>query len=304
MNKSSNSDSSEQIIIYDSLPWKIKIYFKDIMKFTIKYTQDMNNKYDINRISFEQQIYLMKAPEYIKEKAMMKLKEIKGKNDDSCIKTRQFLDALLKIPFGIFKEEPILKIIKETNKLFIETINYFKCVNIPIKSKYSMFEISKYINEIESTNKHKQINEILSIINKLKSKEHINIMHFIENLIEKKNIHYNFDLNNLKRKENRIHAINGFLEKNTQYVENVYNMLKDNQCDNDSQISSIKKNTDFVNKSIQDIIDTLDESIFGHEHAKKQILKIIAQWMNGEQGGYCFGFEGSPGVGKTSLAKK
>ena len=26
--------------------------------------------------------------------------------------------------------------------------------------------------------------------------------------------------------------------------------------------------------------------------------------MNGEQGGYCFGFEGSPGVGKTSLAKK
>jgi hypothetical protein len=48
----------------------------------------------------------------------------------------------------------------------------------------------------------------------------------------------------------------------------------------------------------------LDESIYGHEHAKNQILKIIGQWMNGEQSGYCFGFEGSPGVGKTSLAKR
>jgi ATP-dependent Lon protease len=37
---------------------------------------------------------------------------------------------------------------------------------------------------------------------------------------------------------------------------------------------------------------------------KKQIFKVIAQWINGEQNGYCFGFEGSPGVGKTSLAKK
>jgi ATP-dependent Lon protease len=33
-------------------------------------------------------------------------------------------------------------------------------------------------------------------------------------------------------------------------------------------------------------------------------MKIIGQWMNGEQTGYCFGFEGSPGIGKTSLAKK
>jgi hypothetical protein len=107
-NKQSVCDSPEQLIIYDSLPWKIKMYFKDIMKFTIKYTQDMINKYDMNRVSFEQQIYLMKVPEYIKEKAMVKLKEIKGKTDDSSNKAKQYLDALLKIPFGIFREEPIL----------------------------------------------------------------------------------------------------------------------------------------------------------------------------------------------------
>ena len=47
----------------------------------------------------------------------------------------------------------------------------------------------------------------------------------------------------------------------------------------------------------------LDNSVHGHEKAKSQIEKIIAQWINGTQEGYCFGFEGAPGVGKTSLAK-
>ena len=305
--KSTSADSNEQILIYDSLPWKIKMYFKDIMKFTIKYTQDMNNKYDINRVSFEQQIYLMKAPEYIKEKAMTKLKEIKGKNDDSCIKTRQYLDALLKIPFGIFKEEPILKIIKETNQLFIESTKN-NIINIPIKIKYSIHEINKYIIEMDNSYKNKQMNEISAIINKSNTKQLIGIIHFIEDLIKTKKINYNFNINR-NIKENRIIFINNFLEKNVQYRENVYNYLKDNNIDSDktissSQIINIKKNTEFIDKSVKNINDVLDESIFGHDHAKKQILKIIAQWMNGEQGGYCFGFEGSPGVGKTSLAKK
>lgn len=122
-NKNSVNDSPEQLLIYDSLPWKIKMYFKDIMKFTIKYTQDMINKYDMNRISYEQQIYLMKVPEYIKEKAIIKLKEIKGKTDDSSIKAKQYLDAILKIPFGVFREEPILKFIKENNNQFVDIMN-------------------------------------------------------------------------------------------------------------------------------------------------------------------------------------
>mgnify|MGYP001249624944 CR=1 FL=1 len=55
---------------------------------------------------------------------------------------------------------------------------------------------------------------------------------------------------------------------------------------------------------MKNIQDDLDKSIYGHDEAKRQILKIVGQWINGEQKGYCFGFEGSPGVGKTSLAKR
>ena len=48
----------------------------------------------------------------------------------------------------------------------------------------------------------------------------------------------------------------------------------------------------------------IDTAVHGHKKAKRQVERIIGQWINGEKTGYCFGFEGPPGVGKTTLAKK
>ena len=52
------------------------------------------------------------------------------------------------------------------------------------------------------------------------------------------------------------------------------------------------------------VTNTLNNSVHGHKKAKRQVERIIGQWINGEKSGYCFGFEGPPGVGKTSLAKR
>jgi ATP-dependent Lon protease len=59
-----------------------------------------------------------------------------------------------------------------------------------------------------------------------------------------------------------------------------------------------------VEEEMDDVMNIMEKSIYGHSRAKSQIMKIIGQWMNGKLSGYCFGFEGSPGIGKTSLAKK
>ena len=102
-----NIDTHEQTCLFDSLPWNIKKKFRLAMKQTIQYTNKLTN-FDSSKIPLEQQICLLKANDTVKEKAMVKLKEVKAKTDDSGSKARQYLEGLLKIPFGVYVKEPVL----------------------------------------------------------------------------------------------------------------------------------------------------------------------------------------------------
>ena len=50
----------------------------------------------------------MKADDKIKDRAKLKLKEIKQKSDDQGNKSKQYLEGLVRVPFGIYRKEPIL----------------------------------------------------------------------------------------------------------------------------------------------------------------------------------------------------
>ena len=69
-------------------------------------------------------------------------------------------------------------------------------------------------------------------------------------------------------------------------------------------IDTIENKWKEISVNIKGVTDKLDEAIYGHNDAKRQIERIVGQWVSGKEGGYCFGFEGPPGVGKTSLARK
>jgi ATP-dependent Lon protease len=305
-NDSSNTnrtvDSREQSLIYDSFPWNVKQFFRDTMKFTIKYTQDMTQKYDINRVSLEQQIYILNVPEYIKEKAMIKLKEIKGRTDESTSKAKQYLEGLLKIPFGIYKKEPILNIIQEINSEFINIIRDIK--EIPKKEKYTNGEMighSNYVIECATENTKKSVKEIIV---SMKNKEIINLMSSIQHFIKKKDMQFVFE-KKIKKKEN-IQQVIEFIDsiENKDLMMNICHIINNKYQDEYAKMVAIKTKIHKIDNEMTCIKKILDKSIHGHNYAKNQILKIIGQWMNGTQSGYCFGFEGSPGVGKTSLAKK
>ena len=81
----------------------------------------------------------MKVDSSVKEKALSRLNEIKGKPDEMTIKTKQYLEGLVKIPFSTYYEEPIIKTVKDNNHMFVSLLsNYkdiFKQIAISTKKK-------------------------------------------------------------------------------------------------------------------------------------------------------------------------
>jgi hypothetical protein len=315
-NSAENMENNDQKYIFESLPWKLKTYFKDIVKYTAKYTNDIMQKYDIHKITLEQQIYLMKADGVVKEKAISKLKEIKSRSDETGMKAKQYLEGLLRIPFYFYKEEPILKRKKEINKNYIRlllTLGYLFPQNSDFadskKEKYSLIEISSKLEKIDAYVLDNVIECIETTINSQTNKQVLNIVNHINTIRKSKKERKLLPL--VKNKSNYIRSVIEYLNDNKSNKPVLFDIFDTihteiphslNRFYND--IGQIKANISQVEASLNSIENVLDESIYSHKHAKNQIMKIIAQWMNGEQTGYCFGFEGCPGVGKTSLAKK
>ena len=312
-------DTFEQTLLFDSLPWCTKKFFRNAMKNTIKYTKNLSS-FDENQIPIEQQICLLKASKNIKEKAMIKLKEVKAKSEDTGSKARQYLDGLLKIPFGIYKEEKILCIMKNVNnqfKILLEKIKENDSnINIPMKEHYTHIEMLKYFHylkndyfqEIQNKNKEKLINLYTSH----KKTKLVNNIGFINKVLKDNDIKNNRISHSGKKNDYMKEKIKNFILKfsnNKVIYDSIASkyqnqLIHNNSKEIDNELKNIDDEWNIVNSSMKSISDTLDKSIHGHKNAKRQIERVIGQWISGKQSGYCFGFEGPPGVGKTSLARK
>jgi hypothetical protein len=101
-------------------------------------------------MTLEQQICLLKASDAVKEKAMVKLREIKSKSDDTTTKARQYLEGLLKIPFGVYIKENIMEECNKVKDSYTtmciknDMQEFIKVINVPLihnSSSNSMLEI-------------------------------------------------------------------------------------------------------------------------------------------------------------------
>ncbi len=315
-----NVDTREQTMLFDSFPWTIKQSFKQALKKTIQYTNDLSN-FDINKIPLEQQICLLKSNDTVKEKAMMKLKEVKAKSEDSGSKARQYLDGLLKIPFGVYKREPILNIMDIVRGNFKEMLTKYNIdkifPEIKVKDKYTSIEILKHIRKIQgqsgSTSKTEQLEKIKQYISSGDKSKLLATNKALDEILKKHNKKRS-KYSNLNKDGLIVRAIDivdSYVEDTniiadiiTEFneVANMNPILSNNDIKND--IQKISTNMKVITDYMSEVKTTLDKAVHGHDKAKKQIERIIGQWINGEQDGYCFGFEGPPGVGKTSLSKR
>lgn len=354
-----NIDTTEQMQLFDSLPWRIKGFFKEAMKTTNQYSSALN-KFDDNTLPLEQQICLMKANDNVKEKAMNKLKEVKSKSDDTGSKARTYLEGLLKIPFGIYKTEPILcvsnEIIDTFKDLVIATNNFITSSLLPSSTekiircflqdqKENTGDPDGNANNVGTLTKNEEVKIKLSYDKRVSTTLYIrntcfqleNILKdnaIINNEIKEKFItkkrddnikqvvvinkiikSYNLPFPKIKHSGKSIHDIKQQILLLFKRIDGNTNTLRyfsdEIQCpllneytNMSTKLCAIRNLYSSISEYMVSLDKTLNNAVHGHDLAKRQIKRIIGQWINGESKGYCFGFEGPPGVGKTTFAKK
>lgn len=147
-------------------------------------------------------------------------------------------------------------------------------------------------------------NKIFTFINNYK----ITLKSFTENIKEN-----NQELHNILNKYDYpetdyqidlyLNNINNYFDKYIQIIDD--SPIKDEIYDDFQNIITIWN--DYVRNRkefISNVRQKLNKSVYGNENSKKTIETIIAQWMSGNNNGAILGFNGPPGVGKTTLAKK
>jgi len=123
---------------------------------------------------------------------MQKLKEIKSKSEDSGSKARQYLDGLLKIPFGIYKEEYILTKKIDISNLFNTLKEQIKVLDVNLIENDTIKNLIELIKDLLIKENYSSL-EILNIIDTIKDKLkpiYSNIINYVLNdaLINKKKV--------------------------------------------------------------------------------------------------------------------
>lgn len=347
--------------VYYALPHECRKLLKRIHIASKKNNLFLNSKFNLKKLSYEQRISMLNVDDDVKEKATVKLREVNSRTDENGLKARSFLDGLLSIPFGIYREEPVLKTkqhlnssSKELMKLFERFVKLLKecghlkyndtiynIIGVPSNEhkggdmsfdilKTLSHKINKKVMELcVSVLKHecetlgrfeikKVIDDYNQIIKSLRVKVNVNsrekIIIKVPTTGKKKNEMMDAFINvfvsninsitTLKNKENNGETgIDNYIIRELLSIVPFSKDIHNSIIELFKGINEYKNSMMTVDKLRNESINSVDECVYGHKQAKKQIKNIINQWITGENSGYCFGFEGPPGIGKTSMAK-
>ena len=374
------SETQQQLseVIFNSLHWSIQKSFK-VSNTKFEESKKKIQNLSVNDVPYESRILSLKVPEHIKAKAMEKIKEVNGSKENS-IKAQQWLDGFLKIPYGIYKKEPIIEFFKlfqenietyiniftiklsefDTDKLneknnqiynlITQIVDEYHSILFKSEHAYSIFldfvmnikqNIKKilFINNdfnnndldicVGVDNDYLFIDDIDNDVNNNNILNNIPVFHnkIINDIFENKSIHIIenciIELKNFKKNNN---VTNNEILNDLENILGISLLKDDDDEDDDNNFITEDNNiftkfvikniheftnyytqwTDFKNrkkKYMEDVDVILDKCVYGQNDAKKQMKRIIGQWMNGNSKGQCFGLCGPPGVGKTTICK-
>jgi ATP-dependent Lon protease len=281
---------NDQALIHGSLPWSARRMVRKVLSLQ----SNENDSHGESKIPLEQRITLMKVPQWVKDKAQSKLREVRSKSDDTGAKARQYLEGLVRIPFGDIREEPCLKLL-ETAHSHVKQVG--KLLNVEEPLNYE---------QAEAVLTERAAEEVAVLGSKLKRKTRDGLTDIAKEL-------------NLENPQGKNEGKGQLLERVQNAIIHHDTVGTAPAVDAETQtfpslspdialamrsFNAAKRGKEMAKDAASLVMDKLDAATHGHHEAKRALARVVGQWMSGEQSGYCFGFEGPPGVGKTSLAKR
>lgn len=300
--------------IYKSLHYSVQKLFRIAFKNVENKVAQLHSLTE-DDIPYEKRIAMLKATDGVKTKALEKLKEMKGTREGSA-KAQQYLDGLLKVPFGMFKKEPVLSGLEDfAAKLNGVVINSRKNLETfepgteldkfsknVLDTHLLMYDNEKIESSIDSflrgiNGMLKDISNFDGKLDENDEKLKLDFGKFLEEIERMKNISEKLESGEeVKDIDNEVEQIEGDVD-----MESVLVLIARNFLNMWREWTLYKKSK---KEYLEKVRNTLNECVYGQEETKSQLERLIAQWMNGKMEGTVFGFQGPPGVGKTTIAKK
>jgi hypothetical protein len=238
------------------------------------------------------------APSSVKEKAALRIKDMNNRQDDSgAAKARQYVEGLMSIPFGVLRQEPILT---EGPRLQDQYARWTQCFpEAPQDMGQGVSWIQTHVFAPDSltdplTDSVRELKVLVRTIRAV-TKEHPTLSCSLR----------------LSRQSSadQLRAVRAWEQTAPQEVlaavqrRHPHARWAPDRARSDSWTRWIADHAEWTRR-LHALPSVLDRSVHGHAPAKQQLVRWMGQWARGAstQGG-CIGFEGPPGVGKTSLAQ-